>query len=67
MRVEIGLVAAVPFRDNVLWLDAAGGSNLGSKLPADRLSALGGPASLPGYHLYELRAAAYRTFRGSNR
>jgi NTE family protein len=64
-RVEMGLGAAVPFRDNVLWLDAAGGSNLGSKLPADRLFALGGPASLPGYHLYELRAAAYWTFSGS--
>jgi NTE family protein len=64
-RLEMGLGAAVPFRDNVLWINAAGGSNLGSTLPADRLFALGGPASLPGYHLYELRAAAYWTLSSS--
>jgi outer membrane translocation and assembly module TamA len=49
----------------VLWVNAAGGSALGSKLPADRLFALGGPVSLPGYQLYELRAAAYWTISGS--
>jgi NTE family protein len=64
-RVEMGFGAAVPFRNDVLWLNAAGGSNLGSRLPADRLFALGGPASLPGYHLYELRAGAYWTVGGS--
>jgi len=64
-RAEMGLGVAVPFRDDVLWLAAAGGSNLGSNLPPDRLFGLGGPVSLPGYQLYELRAAAYWTFSGS--
>jgi NTE family protein len=64
-RAEMGLGVAVPFHNDVLWVDAAGGSGLGSKLPADRLFALGGPVSLPGYHLYELRAAAYWTISGS--
>jgi NTE family protein len=64
-RVEMGLGFVVPFRDDLLWVGAAGGSALGSKLPADRLFALGGPASLPGYQLYELRAAEYWSFTGS--
>jgi NTE family protein len=64
-RVEVGFGIAVPFYDDVLWLGAAGGSGLGGKVPADRLFALGGPASLPGYQLYELRAAAYWTVSGS--
>jgi NTE family protein len=63
-RAEIGVGIAVPFYDDVMWLGAAAGSHLGSKLPADRLFALGGPASLPGYQLYELRAAAYWTVSG---
>jgi NTE family protein len=64
-RAEMGLGIAVPFYNDVLWLGAAGGSRLGSKLPADRLFALGGPASLPGYQLYELRAGAYWAVSGS--
>jgi NTE family protein len=64
-RAEFGLGIAVPFSADILWLGAAGGSALGSKLPADRLFALGGPASLPGYQLYELRAAAYWTVSAS--
>jgi NTE family protein len=64
-RAEVGFGIAVPIYDDVMWLGAAGGSHLGSKLPADRLFALGGPASLPGYQLYELRAAAYWAISGS--
>jgi outer membrane protein assembly factor BamA len=64
-RAELGLGVAVPFRNDVLWVSAAGGSGLGSKLPADRRFALGGPVSLPGYQLNELRAAAYWTIGGS--
>ena len=64
-RAEMGFGIAVPILNDVVWLGAAGGSHLGSKLPADRLFALGGPASLPGYQLYELRAAAYWTVSGS--
>ena len=55
----------MPFYNDVLWFGAAGGSNLGSALPADRLFALGGPVSLPGYELFELRAAGYWTVSGS--
>ncbi len=64
-RAELGVGIAVPFYSDVLWLGAAGGSNLGSALPADRLFALGGPVSLPGYQLFELRAAGYWTVSGS--
>ena len=55
----MGLGFAVPFRQDVLWMAVAGGSALGSKLPADRLFALGGPGSFPGYEIAEIRAAAY--------
>jgi NTE family protein len=60
-RAELGLGFAIPFRNNVLRVGAAGGSGLGSNLPADRLFAMGGPSSLPGYELDALRAAAYWT------
>jgi NTE family protein len=64
-RAELGLGVAVPFRQDVLWIAAAGGTHLGSALPADRLFALGGPGSFPGYQFAELRAASYWTFSGS--
>lgn len=64
-RLESGIGIALPIRSNILWLDAAGGSNLGSHLPADRLFSLGGPVSLAGYDLNELRAAAYWSVSGS--
>ena len=47
-RAEIGLGVAVPLRRDVLWVTLAGGSDLGSDLPADRAFALGGPGSFPG-------------------
>ncbi len=64
-RAEFGIGTAVPFYHDVLWLAAAGGSRLGSNLPADRLFGLGGPVSLPGYELYQLRAGAYWTVNAS--
>ncbi len=64
-RAEFGIGAAVPFYQDVLWIAAAGGSRLGSNLPADRLFGLGGPVSLPGYELYQLRAGEYWTVSGS--
>jgi NTE family protein len=64
-RAELGVGFAVPFRNNVLRLDLAGGSGLSSNLPADRLFPLGGPVSLAGYELDALRAAAYWTISGS--
>jgi len=42
-----------------LWLTAAGGSALGSTLPADRAFSLGGPQSFPGYGPGEVRARGY--------
>jgi NTE family protein len=63
-RAEAGLGLAVPFRKDVFWLAAAGGSGLGSNLPPDRLFALGGPGSFPGYEIAEIRAAAYWSVSG---
>jgi NTE family protein len=63
-RAEAGLAFAVPVRTDIFWVALAGGSNLGSKLPADRLFALGGPGSFPGYELAEQRAAGYWTVSG---
>jgi NTE family protein len=48
-----------------LWLTAAGGSNLGSALPADRAFSLGGPQSFPGYSPGEVRAGKYWTAQGT--
>jgi NTE family protein len=47
-----------------LWLTAAGGSDLGHTLPADRAFALGGPQSFPGYDLGEVRVRGYWTVEG---
>jgi NTE family protein len=60
-RAEMGVGIAVPLRRDVLWVTAAGGSDLGSNLPADRAFALGGPGSFPGYELGELRVGSYWT------
>jgi NTE family protein len=60
-RAELGVEFAIPLRKNVLRIEMAGGSNLGSDLPADRLFPLGGPVSLAGEELDALRAAAYWT------
>jgi NTE family protein len=64
-RAEAGAGIAIPFRNNILRLAAAGGSNLGSHLPADRLFTLGGPVSLPGEELDALRVAGYWTASAS--
>ncbi len=58
-RIEAGLGAAIPVRDDVVWLTLAGGSNLGSVLPADRYFMIGGPSSFPGYQLGEKRSEEY--------
>ncbi|MCJ7556842.1 MAG: BamA/TamA family outer membrane protein, partial [Gammaproteobacteria bacterium] len=64
-RVEMGLGMAVPVRKDIVWMTIAGGSNLGSDLPADRAFMLGGPGSFPGFELGELRADQYWTTSGS--
>jgi NTE family protein len=60
-RAELGIGMALPLRRDVLWLTLAGGSDLGSDLPADRAFALGGPGSFPGLELGELRVGSYWT------
>jgi NTE family protein len=60
-RAELGVGMALPLRRDVLWLTLAGGSDLGSELPADRKFALGGPGSFPGLELGELRVGSYWT------
>ena len=64
-RVEAGVGAALPVRQDVVWLTLAGGSDLGSTLPPDRFFTLGGPGSFPGYELGELRAPEYWSASGS--
>ena len=56
---------AIPVRKDVVWAALAGGSSLGSDLPADRMFMLGGPGSFPGYELGELRSEDYWTASGS--
>jgi NTE family protein len=64
-RLEAGLGMAVPVRNDVVWMTLAGGSDIGSELPADRVFTIGGPGSFPGYELGELRARSYWTAAGS--
>ncbi len=58
-RAEMGFGVAVPFRRNIWWITAAGGSGLGGDLPSDRLFTLGGPGSFPGFELNEMRVGGY--------
>lgn len=60
-RAELGLGLALPLRKDVLWVNAAGGTDFGTSLPADRLFVLGGPLSFPGQDAGELRAGSYWT------
>jgi len=64
-RAEAGIGFALPLGNNIVRIGAAGGSNLSSNLPADRLFPLGGPVSLAGEELDALRAAAYWTVSAS--
>ena len=63
--LEGGLAVAVPFRGDIVWITAAGGSNLGSDLPIDRYFTLGGPGSFPGLELGQIRTPEYWTVSGS--
>ena len=58
-RAELGLGVAVPFRRNIWWITAAGGSSIGGDLPSDRQFTLGGPSSFPGFELNEMRVGGY--------
>jgi NTE family protein len=63
-RLEAAARQAFHIGNTSLWLTAAGGSNLGSTLPADRAFSLGGPQSFPGYAPGEVRARGYWTADG---
>jgi NTE family protein len=58
-RLEGVASTAVPFGGNVLYLRASGGASFGSELPIYDTFTLGGPVSLPGLSLGELRGTSY--------
>jgi NTE family protein len=64
-RIEAAIRKGVPLGKMMLWFTAAGGSDLGSELPADRAFSLGGPQSFPGYAIGEVRARSYWTVDGA--
>ena len=64
-RIEAAARKAVSAGKMVLWFTAAGGTDLGSTLPADRAFSLGGPQSFPGYAPGEIRARRYWTVDGA--
>jgi NTE family protein len=63
-RLEGAVRQALRIGNGSLWLTAAGGSDLGSMLPADRAFSLGGPQSFAGYSPGEVRARGYWTLDG---
>ena len=58
-RLEGVAETAVPFGGNVLYLRASGGASFGSELPIYDTFTLGGPVSVPGLSLGELRGTSY--------
>ncbi len=64
-RLEAAIRKGVPAGKMMLWFTAAGGTDLGSALPADRAFSLGGPQSFPGYSIGEVRARSYWTLDGA--
>jgi NTE family protein len=58
-RLEAVATTTVPFGGNVLYLRASGGASFGSDLPIYDAFTLGGPVSLPGLNLGELRGTSY--------
>ncbi len=64
-RLEGTLTMALPFRRNVGYLRVSGGSSLDTSLPLYDLFSLGGPVSLPGLSLGELRGSSYWSAQAS--
>jgi NTE family protein len=64
-RAEAAVRKAIPVGTMLVWLTAAGGTDLGSSIPADRAFSLGGPQSFPGYAPGEVRARRYWTVDGA--
>jgi hypothetical protein len=58
-QLEIGVRKAITIGRYVTWLSLAGGTDLGSDLPDDRLFSLGGPRVLPAFQHDELRVHDY--------
>jgi NTE family protein len=64
-RLEGVASTAVPFGGNLLYLRASGGASFGSDLPIYDTFTLGGPVSLPGLSLGELRGNSYWNARAT--
>jgi len=64
-RVEAAVRSGFPAGKMMMWFTAAGGTELGSNLPADRAFSLGGPQSFPGYAMGEIRGRRYWTADGA--
>jgi hypothetical protein len=59
-RLEVAVRRAIPIgRNKITWLSLAGGTDLDSNLPEDRLFSLGGPRVLPAFQHDELRVRQY--------
>jgi NTE family protein len=58
-RMEVAVRRAISVGKYLTWLSLAGGSDLDSDLPPDRLFSLGGPRVLPSFQHDELRVSDY--------
>jgi len=64
-RMEAAARKAIPAGRRTVWLTAAGGTSLGTDLPADRAFSLGGPQTFRGFSLGEIRARRYWSLDGT--
>jgi NTE family protein len=64
-RFEGTATVVLPFSQNVGYLRVSGGSSFDSVLPLYDLFSLGGPVSLPGLSLGELRGSSYWSAQAS--
>ena len=60
-EIEGAVRKVIPAGKATVWVTAAGGSDFGTSMPADRAFSLGGPQSFPGYAQGEVRARGYWT------
>ncbi len=58
-RLEVAARKAISIGKYLTWLTLAGGSDLGTELPPDRLFSLGGPQVMPAFQHDELRVSDY--------
>jgi NTE family protein len=64
-RLEGTATMVMPFSRNVAYLRMSGGASFGSDLPVYDTFTLGGPVSLPGLNLGELRGTSYWSAQAS--